>query len=112
MGRVKAVERPTGGKTAVSARKVAHVERVLPPLKYFGSEFVLDTQTGMFYRLTPSAMALLKAMGKGADSEALVGVIQKHCGVDRVTAVRDFELLVNELAVRGILATQTAHSRP
>lgn len=111
MGRVKAGERPVGGKAVARARKEPHVERVLPPLKYFGSEFVLDTQTGMFFRLTPTAMALLKAMEKGASSETLAGVIQKRCGVDRVTAVRDLELLFNELTLRGILAAHTAKSR-
>lgn len=84
---------------------------MLPPLKYFGAEYVLNAETGMFYRVTPSAMVLLQAMGDDVDNEALVDAIQKHCAVDRVTAVRDVELLINELSVRGILSVQPPKTR-
>ena len=78
---------------------------VIPPMKYFGTEFVLNTASGAFYRVTPTAILLLKSMEAGADSHALVALIQKECGVDRITAVRDVELLINELTVRGILTS-------
>lgn len=84
----------------------------LPPLRYFGSEFVLNAETGMFYRVTPTAMVLLQAMAENADNESLVRTIQTHSGVDRITAVRDVELLINELSVRGILAAGTTKPRP
>lgn len=74
-----------------------------PPLKYYGSEFVLNSETGLFYRVTPVAILLLKAMVDGADNEALVDVVQRHCAISRSTAIRDVELLINELSVRGIL---------
>lgn len=77
----------------------------IPSMKYFGTEFVLNTATGAFYRVTPTAILLLKAMEGGADSKALVALIQGQCGVDRTTAVRDVELLLNELTVRGILTS-------
>lgn len=75
----------------------------LPPLKFYGSEFVLNTESGMFYRVSSTAILLLQAMEQGADSDGLIDIVQRHCLVSRPTAVRDVELLVNELSVRGIL---------
>ena len=51
-------------------------------------------------------------MAENADNESLVRTIQMHSGVDRITAVRDVELLINELSVRGILAAGSAKPRP
>lgn len=82
----------------------------LRTLKFFGSEFVLNTATGMFYRVTPTAILILKALQQGADNGALAEVVQKHCTVSRMTAVRDIELLINELAARGILTPDDAES--
>jgi len=84
---------------------------LLPPLRYFGSEYVLNAETGMFYRVTPTAMVLLQAMSEGLDNERLVEAIQAHGAVDRLTATRDVELLINELSVRGILSAQAAKPR-
>lgn len=80
-------------------------DSTLPALKFFGSEFVLNTETGMFYRVTPTAILILQAIQQGTRSEALADVIQRHCAVSRMTAVRDVELLINELSVRGILTS-------
>lgn len=97
---------------AAKAGGPAEVVHNLPPLRYYGSEFVLNAETGMFYRVTPTAMVLLKAMAEKADNASLVQTIQAHCGVDRVTAVRDVELLINELSVRGILSAETHKPSP
>lgn len=79
--------------------------KALQSLRFFGSEFVLNTETGMFYRVTPMAILLLQAIQKGADSGALAELVQRHSAVNRMTAVRDVELLINELSVRGILTS-------
>ena len=84
---------------------VGHLRNGFPSLRFFGSEFVLNTETGMFYRVTPTVKLLLQAMENGAEQEALVDVIQNHCSVNRMTAIRDVELLINELSVRGILTS-------
>lgn len=83
-------------------------KNTLLALRFFGSDFVLNTETGMFYRVTPTAILLLQAIQQGADSAALAEIIQRHCAVSRMTAVRDVELLINELSVRGILTANAS----
>ncbi len=103
-------ERATAKRTSGKGRKTQR-GTLLPPLRYFGSEYVLNAETGMFYRVTPTAMMLLQAMSEGLDNERLVEAIQAHGAVDRLTATRDVELLINELSVRGILSVQAAKPR-
>ena len=105
-------KRAARAHVAEDGERAAIPGNLLPPLRYFGSEFVLNAETGMFYRVTPTAMVLLQAMAENTDNESLVRTIQTHSGVDRITAVRDIELLINELSVRGILTTGTAKQRP
>lgn len=92
-------------KSAGSKQRSNGGGKALQTLRFFGSEFVLNTETGMFYRVTPMAILLLQAIQQGADSGALAELVQRHCAVSRMTAVRDVELLINELSVRGILAS-------
>ena len=96
-------ERATARRAAGKGRKT-QLGAMLPPLRYFGSEYVLNAETGMFYRVTPTAMVLLQAMSEGLDNAQLVEAVQAHGAVDRQTAIRDVELLINELSVRGILS--------
>lgn len=97
-------------KSASSKQRGNGGRKALQTLGFFGSEFVLNTETGMFYRVTPMAILLLQAIQQGADSGALAELVQQHCAVSRMTAVRDVELLINELSVRGILTSNPPES--
>ena len=74
----------------------------LPHLRFYSDEFVFDTVSGMFYRLSPSAGFLLRALDEKTGLEQLVDKIQQKYGVDRLKAVRDVELFLNDLATLGI----------
>ena len=105
------MDKRVAGKRAAGRGRKTQFGRMLPPLRYFGSEHVLNAETGMFYRVTPTAMVLLQAMSEGLDNDALVEAVQAHGAVDRLTAVRDVELLINELSVRGILSQPAVKQR-
>lgn len=94
-------------KTGASARRRRSKRLTLPALRYYGSEFVLNAETGLFYHVTPTAVVLLKALAAGAEGDALVQAIQEHAAVDRHTAIRDIELLINDLSIRGIISQST-----
>ena len=75
----------------------------LSTLRFYDGEFVLNTVSGMFYRLTPAAGYLLRCLETGVESGQLAALMQNHYGVDQKTAVRDVELLLNQLAAMGLL---------
>lgn len=75
----------------------------ISPLRFYEGEFVLNTVSGLFYRLTPAAGYLLRSLGAGAEIEQLATLIQTRYGVDQKIAVRDVELLLNQLAALGLL---------
>jgi hypothetical protein len=72
-------------------------------LRFYGDEFVFNTVSGKCYRVTSTAGFLLRALVAGAENEQLVDLIQARYGVDRTAAVRDVELLLNDLAEQGVL---------
>jgi len=59
---------------------------------------VLDTVSGMFYRITPTAGFILRSLDEGMAPEPLATELQRRYRIDRSTAVRDIELLRNDLA--------------
>lgn len=67
-------------------------------LRFYGDEFVFDTVSGMFFRLTPSASFALRSLDGGTLPADLPTVLQAHYGIDRAAATRDAELFLNELA--------------
>jgi hypothetical protein len=71
--------------------------------RFYGDQFLLDTVTGKFYRVTPTAGFILRALIDGTDSDALAGIIEKRFGVDRARAVRDVELFLSELRSLGLV---------
>lgn len=87
---------------AVTDKVNAH--RKLPALRFYEGEFVLNTVSGMFYRLTPAAGYLLRSLDAGAEIGQLAALIQTRYGVGQATAVRDVELLLNQLAALGLLS--------
>jgi hypothetical protein len=58
----------------------------------------------MFYRISPTAAFVLRAMDDGASREDLPDLLAKQYGIDRTRAIRDAELFLNELTARGLIA--------
>ncbi len=66
-------------------------------LRFYGDGFIFDTMSGMFYRISPTASFILRALDSGADPGKLADDVQQRYGIDRAAAVRDIELLRNDL---------------
>lgn len=64
---------------------------------------MLNVASGMFYRLSPAADFLLRALDEGARIDEFPDLIVHRYGVDRATAVRDSELLLNQFTALGLL---------
>lgn len=75
----------------------------LQKLRFYGNEFVFNTVSGMCYRISTTAAFVLRALIDGADNEQLVDLIQSNYDVDRAAAMRDVELLLNDLTELGVL---------
>ena len=82
----------TGNKTHKTAR-----------LRFYGDEFVFNTTSGMFYRITSTAGFLLKELIDGAEDDQLVTLFQERYDIDRATAIQDVELLLNNLTELGVI---------
>lgn len=83
--------------------KHANGERKPSTLRFYGDEFVFDTVSGMFYRVSPAASFILHSLHAGAGIDELANMLQTHYGIDRATAMRDVELLLNDLAALELL---------
>jgi hypothetical protein len=79
----------------------------LADLKFYRGGFVLDTASGMFYRLTPAADYLLRSYDAGCEVRQFADLIQSRYGLDHASAVRDVELLLNQFMTPGLLETST-----
>src|SRR5215510_12752515 len=67
-------------------------------LRFYGDEFIFDTVSGMFFRLSSTASFILRCLQRGARPDGLADEIQKRSGIPRSAALRDVELLRNDLA--------------
>lgn len=75
----------------------------LSGLRFYAGGFVLDTASGLFYRLTPVADYLLREYDAGAEVRDFAELIEARYGLDHASAVRDVELLLNQFAGPGFL---------
>jgi len=75
-------------------------------LQFFGEEFVLDTASGLFYRLTPAAHLVLQAHEQGLQSQQFPELLKQRYGIDPASAARDVELLLNQMTSLGLLHQQ------
>ena len=73
-------------------------------LTFYGDTFVFESVWGMFYRISPTAAFVLRAMEGGASREDLPDLLARHYAIDRTRAIRDAELFLNELTARGLVA--------
>ncbi|MDF1690316.1 MAG: PqqD family protein [Cycloclasticus sp.] len=71
-------------------------------LRFYGDEFVFNTRSGLCFRITPTAAFILRSLIAGTREEQLIELIQSRYEVDRKTAVRDTELLLNNLTELGL----------
>ena len=67
-------------------------------LRFYGDGFVFNTASGMFHRITSTACFLLRNVAAGYTEEQLVDLMKERYGLDQVSATRDVELLLNDLA--------------
>lgn len=86
-----------GKSNITAAPKSAHAFR------FYGDSFVLNVASGLFYRLSPTADYLLRALDDGAHIDQFPDLIVRRYHVDRATAVRDSELLLNQFTALGLL---------
>ena len=75
----------------------------LTGLHFYAGGFVLDTASGLFYRLSPTADYLLRLYDAGTPVREFAEIMQERYGLDHATAVRDVELLLNQVAGAGLL---------
>lgn len=66
-------------------------------LRFYGDEFIFDTVSGMFYRVSPTASFILRCLNAGIEPGRLADDVQRRYGINRAAAVRDIELLRNDL---------------
>lgn len=66
-------------------------------LRFYGDGFIFDTVSGMFYRVSPTASFILRSLDSGTDSDTLADNVRQRYGVPRADALRDIELLRNDL---------------
>ncbi len=74
-----------------------------PRLRFYGENFVLDTVSGSFYRLTPTAAFILQALIERSDRGDLAERVQNRFGTSQARAVRDVELFLSELRSLGLI---------
>lgn len=71
--------------------------------RFYGDQFLLDTVSGNFYRVTPTAGFILKALIDGKTPAELVNIVRERFKIDRARALRDVELFTSELRSLGII---------
>lgn len=71
--------------------------------RFYGEQFVLDTISGNFFRVTPTAGFILRAITDGKDSAELAGIVERNFDIDHSRAIRDVELFLSELRSLGII---------
>jgi hypothetical protein len=71
--------------------------------RFYGDRFLLDTISGSFFRVTPTAGFILRALIDGKDQAELADIVEHRFGVDHSRAIRDVELFLSELRSLGII---------
>ncbi|GLR65552.1 hypothetical protein GCM10010909_02300 [Acidocella aquatica] len=66
-------------------------------LRFYGDEFVFDTKSGMFFRLSAVASFILRSIVGGVSIADLPAAMQQRYGIDHAMAARDVQLFLNEL---------------
>ena len=56
-------------------------------LRFYGDEFIFDTVSGMFFRISSTASFILRSLQSGARPDGLADEIQKRYGISRSAAL-------------------------
>jgi PqqD family protein of HPr-rel-A system len=67
-------------------------------LEFYGDQFVFDSVSGNFHRLSEAAGFILKSLCGGAGRDELVQAVVDRYGVDPAKAQRDVEIFLSELS--------------
>jgi len=57
----------------------------------------------MFYRISPTAAFVLRAIEAGASRDDLPDLLARQYDIDQARAMRDVELFLNDLGVLGLI---------
>lgn len=76
---------------------------VVPDLRFYGEGCVFEPVWGLFFRLSPSAALLLRALSEGQQQAALPLVLAQRFGIPLPRARRDTDLFLNDLAALGLV---------
>lgn len=87
----------------MSRRTSAADGRKVSRFRFYSDQFLLDTVTGQFFRVSPAAGFIFKNLMQGKSTEQLVDIVKNHFGIDRAKAVRDVEMFLAELRSVGII---------
>jgi hypothetical protein len=71
--------------------------------RFYSDQFMLDTVTGQFFRVSPPAGFIVKNLINGKKGDQLVDIVKNHFGIDRPKAIRDVEMFLAELRSVGII---------
>lgn len=88
---------------ATTAKVGAATKKKLSRLRFYGDEFVFDTVSGMFYRLSPTTSFILHSLESGAEADQLPALLGSRYGIELSTATRDVELFFNDLAALELI---------
>lgn len=83
-----------------------HQKDAFAPLRFYEGRFVFNTHSGVFYRVTPEATFILKALIRGKDARDIAKLLQDEYDLDRGTSLRDAALFINRLAQLELLPEQ------
>jgi hypothetical protein len=87
-------------------------ERLNRRWRFYNKEFVFDVHSGSFYRLSPVATDILKAVLNGDDQPTILTRLERDFGVDQATLRRDMEAFFNSLRAEGITENLVPKGRP
>ena len=71
--------------------------------RFYNDQFLLDTVTGQFFRVSPPAGFIFRGLIQGNTGDKLIDIVKEHFGIDRPKAVRDVEMFLAELRSVGII---------
>lgn len=71
--------------------------------RFYSDQFLLDTVSGQFFRVSPPAGFIFKNLIQGNTGDRLVDIVKDHFGIERPKAVRDVEMFLAELRSVGII---------
>lgn len=73
-------------------------------LRFYGDEFVFNTVSGLFYRISPTTAFLLRMLEDGVETADLPGLLQSRYKLSAASASHDVALFLNDLTALQLLS--------